>query len=168
MKKRTCSNFSNLVFVLFDSAQEYKNEAEPEGQYCLCLLSYHGVTTDPEVFLVFGLRMQILPIARNQVSIYSPSRIFSFGLSTPYHLLSSLCQLPPWHTHLFSSPYFSLFSSPGFIWLPHEDTSSVSISSWDTMLMSLRLMPLVSSGWIKAVPQSFISILWSVSKFSPH
>lgn len=129
----------------------------------MCLLSYHGVITDPEVFLVFGLRMQILPMASNRVSIYSPSLIFSFGLSTPYHFFTWLpvFSLPArsMTNRLFSSPYFSLFSSPGFIWLPHEDTSSVSISSWDTVLMSLRLMPLVSSGWIKAVPQSFISIL---------
>lgn len=48
---------------------------------------------------------------------------------------------------------------PGFIWLQLEDTQTVSISSWDTVLMSLRLMPLVSLGWMKAEPWSSISIL---------
>lgn len=46
MKKRTCSNFSNLVFVLFDSAQEYKNEAEPEGSVvCVFLVTMESQQT---------------------------------------------------------------------------------------------------------------------------
>lgn len=39
----------------------------------------------------------------------------------------------------------------GFIWLQHEDTWTVSISSFHTVLMSLRLMPLVSPCWVAPV-----------------
>lgn len=82
--------------------------------------------------------------------------------------ITTLNTISLFHLHSTLSP--SLFLSSGFIWLQHEDTLTVSISFWDTMLTSLRLMPLVSSGWIKAL-LLFVFILFDVyigNISSPH
>lgn len=70
-----------------------------------------------------------------------------------------ICYPPP--SHSLSAFVFS-FYLPGFIWLPREDTLTVSIWFWGTMLMSLPLMLLVSSSWVNALTKTCIYLLGCV------
>lgn len=105
-------------------------------------------------------------IARSQVSISSSphpqvshSPFFSHLFTWPSELSCLICyhiHMPPTPSYLLILMHFLYFS--GFIWQQHGDMWTVSVSSSDTMLTSRQLMPLVSSGWMKAIFWSCICL----------